>query len=706
MKTQEKSRKMLRSIYNGSYFSRNTHLLTILSLFLLLSSFTLSAQIFNDQEDAYTMSVTSTGNMGIGTTSPTEKLEVVGNVAATKFIGDGSELINLPGSTELDFLNGNVGIGTDNPTALLHLSGSESSLHGAAAAVKISNSATNGGNWFLRSGATGTITPEGGFSIANDSGYMMAITNNGNVGIGTISPTEKLEVIGNVAATKFIGDGSELINLPGSTELDFLNGNVGIGTDNPTALLHLSGSESSLHGAAAAVKISNSATNGGNWFLRSGATGTITPEGGFSIASDSGYMMAITNNGNVGVGTISPTQKLEVIGNVAATKFIGDGSELINLPAPAELGFLNGNVGIGTNAPTAKLSIKASDNSRADSNGILVYNSDNLNDRHAIIATRVAGESSGDPYISWDIAGIGGWSMGIDNSDNDKFKIGSNSGDPGTGTTVTIDRSNGNVGVGTISPTQKLEVIGNVAATKFIGDGSELINLPAPAELGFLNGNVGIGTNTPTAKLSIKASDNSRADSNGILVYNSDNLNDRHAIIATRVAGESSGDPYISWDIAGIGGWSMGIDNSDNDKFKIGSNSGDPGTGTTVTIDRSNGNVGIGTTTPTESLQVIGTIKTNSIISSARSFPDYVFTKEYKIQPLLELESYVKEYHHLPNMPTEKEVVEKGLDLPEVLTKSVENIETIYLHLIRMEKEIASLKKDNAELEALIKSKR
>jgi len=114
------------------------------------------------------------------------------------------------------------------------------------------------------------------------------------------------------------------------------------------------------------------------------------------------------------------------------------------------------------------------------------------------------------------------------------------------------------------------------------------------------------------------------------------------------------------------------------------------------------GNVGIGTATPTQKLEVEGTVKASSFVSSASSFPDYVFESDYNLLSLNQLHSFIKENKHLPNMPSEKEVVENGLDVTDVVVKSVENIENIYLHLIQLNEKMEALEKENAELKALL----
>lgn len=112
------------------------------------------------------------------------------------------------------------------------------------------------------------------------------------------------------------------------------------------------------------------------------------------------------------------------------------------------------------------------------------------------------------------------------------------------------------------------------------------------------------------------------------------------------------------------------------------------------------GNVGIGVADPTQKLEVDGTIKATSFVTSTASFPDYVFSNNYKKLSLNNLDQYIQANKHLPNMPAEAEVVANGLDVADVVIKSVENIETIYLHLIEMNQKLNQLQQENAALRA------
>ena len=79
-------------------------------------------------------------------------------------------------------------------------------------------------------------------------------------------------------------------------------------------------------------------------------------------------------------------------------------------------------------------------------------------------------------------------------------------------------------------------------------------------------------------------------------------------------------------------------------------------------------------------------------------WPDYVFEKDYKLQPLAELEKYIKENKHLPNVPSAKDIEKEGIDVAKMQAKQLEKIEELTLYLIEMKKEIDLLKKENQEL--------
>jgi len=121
----------------------------------------------------------------------------------------------------------------------------------------------------------------------------------------------------------------------------------------------------------------------------------------------------------------------------------------------------------------------------------------------------------------------------------------------------------------------------------------------------YRNSNVGIGVTNPEAVLQLAAkSGTSTPATNGLRVYNSGSTSADNAVLAAAVASASSGSPFVSLDISGINGWSIGTDNADSDKLVF-KNSYDFAANPKMAIDTA-GNVGIGTTSPTEKLMVSG----------------------------------------------------------------------------------------------------
>lgn len=126
-------------------------------------------------------------------------------------------------------------------------------------------------------------------------------------------------------------------------------------------------------------------------------------------------------------------------------------------------------------------------------------------------------------------------------------------------------------------------------------------------------------------------------------------------------------------------------------------------TGTTDLIERMriapDGKIGIGTDTPDHLLTVKGTIHAREVLVDLNGpLADYVFEPDYTLMPLSEVESFVKANKHLPEIPSAAEVKENGLNMGEMQNKLLQKIEELTLYVIELQK---TNEKQNAEIEAL-----
>jgi hypothetical protein len=117
-----------------------------------------------------------------------------------------------------------------------------------------------------------------------------------------------------------------------------------------------------------------------------------------------------------------------------------------------------------------------------------------------------------------------------------------------------------------------------------------------------------------------------------------------------------------------------------------------------ITIKQS-GNVGIGTTNPQYLLSVKGTVGAEEVIVTNTGWSDYVFQPGYRLRPLTEVGAYIQANHHLPDIPSEAEVKEKGVSVGEMQSKLLAKVEELTLHMIRQEKENQDLRERLARLE-------
>ncbi|WP_264535495.1 tail fiber protein [Flavobacterium sp. N1736] len=115
-----------------------------------------------------------------------------------------------------------------------------------------------------------------------------------------------------------------------------------------------------------------------------------------------------------------------------------------------------------------------------------------------------------------------------------------------------------------------------------------------------------------------------------------------------------------------------------------------------------NGNVGIGTLNPTSKLTVAGNIHAQEVkvTVNAGLVPDYVFANDYKLKSLSEVEDYIKENSHLPEIPSAAEIEKNGLMLAEMNLSLLKKMEEMTLYMIEQNKQIIDLKSRLGKIES------
>lgn len=96
-------------------------------------------------------------------------------------------------------------------------------------------------------------------------------------------------------------------------------------------------------------------------------------------------------------------------------------------------------------------------------------------------------------------------------------------------------------------------------------------------------------------------------------------------------------------------------------------------------------------------LSVNGNVRARKVRVYATTWADYVFEEDYELMPLQDLEIFIKENKHLPNVPSEAKVLNEGIDVGDTNRVLLEKVEELTLYVIELNKEIERLKENESK---------
>ncbi len=398
------------------------------------------------------------------------------------------------------------------------------------------------------------------------------------------------------------------------------------------------------------------------------------------------------HSGNIGGRFWGGTTGIDVIGGGGyAGKFYGGNGAGVNIDMNGDalnaLVVDRGRTGLGTVTPNAKLHVRDANASNANTTGEAIFKAsayqpsipDEMNLEYWI--AQPAGGEPNEPYF------------GMRSNHRLNLVSNNNTSNP------EISLFNNKVGINKKDGTYPLSINGKTAFYEdntYIGEiygdqatGDLYINamkaisgmdgffsknlILQPHIEGKKAGKVGININIPTAFLEVGKGNftGSIAAKFGNSKFDMDTKN------STSISGGNS-----DANVANRGELALNADVTAPVKIATG--------GGNVFMSHPDTKLSIGTEVNTHTLNVNGTIRSTELIVES-GWADYVFNPDYTLIPIDEVEKFVLENHHLPNIPKGTTIQNEGLKVSEISTKMMEKIEEMMLYIIEQNKQIKRL---------------